>query len=185
VCTANTHAWGCIHAPATQPTCPLDHTPSAGSIEIFLPWQVGMPISVSPGAAVGSGLLAPGACTRAAHPNQDLIVCQRHLPRPRHLPPPIRPTSEMVWWGARKGRVVTRAACRAAVPTAWMPRVRPSAPIRRHSPPVGFTSCRYDGPEHRPLHTGRCLQPPMGRRGDARAASWAQTGFLADRRPIR
>jgi hypothetical protein len=37
------------------------------------------------------------------------------------------------------------ARCRAAVPKSSAPRVRPSAAMRRHNPPVGFTSCRHDG----------------------------------------
>jgi hypothetical protein len=35
---------------------------------------------------------------------EHAIVGQRHFTRHRHVAPPIRPTSEKVWWGARKGR---------------------------------------------------------------------------------
>jgi hypothetical protein len=48
---------------------------------------------------------------------QHTVVHQRHLTRHGHLPPPISPTSEMVWCGARNGRVVMRAV-RAPVRSA-------------------------------------------------------------------
>jgi hypothetical protein len=37
---------------------------------------------------------------------EHAVVGQRHL---AGWPPPISPASEMVWWGARHGRVVTHA----------------------------------------------------------------------------
>jgi hypothetical protein len=37
------------------------------------------------------------------------VVRPRHLAGQRHPAPPIRPTSEIVWCGARQGRVVTNA----------------------------------------------------------------------------
>jgi hypothetical protein len=49
---------------------------------------------------------------------EHAIVGQQHLARHRHVPPPISPASEMVWWGARHGRVVSRLA-------------RPGRPARR------------------------------------------------------
>jgi hypothetical protein len=36
-------------------------------------------------------------------------------------PPPISPASEMVWWGARHGRIMTHAVCAAVkAATRWM-----------------------------------------------------------------
>ena len=40
---------------------------------------------------------------------ENAMMCQRDLARQRHLHPPISPTSEMVWCGARNGREVTTA----------------------------------------------------------------------------
>jgi hypothetical protein len=74
------------------------------------------------------------------------------------------------------------AGGRAVVPKSSPPRVPPSVARRRHTAPAAVTSCRRDGPSYNPMPTGTCLQPPMGRRGEARSASWAQTGFLV--RPL-
>ena len=52
---------------------------------------------------------------------EHAVVRQRHLARHRHLAPPISPTSEMVWWGARNGRVVTNAVRSPVSPaTRWI-----------------------------------------------------------------
>jgi hypothetical protein len=65
-------------------------------------------------------------CLQAAHP----VVREGHLTRHRYLTPPISPTSEMVWWGARNGRVMTRAVRAPVRPaTRWM-RVVPRASAR-------------------------------------------------------
>jgi hypothetical protein len=49
------------------------------------------------------------------------IVGQRHVARHRHVAPPISPASEIVWWGARNGRVVTNAVRSPVSPaTRWM-----------------------------------------------------------------
>jgi hypothetical protein len=40
---------------------------------------------------------------------EHAVVRQRHFARHRPCPPPISPTSERVWCGARNGRVVTKA----------------------------------------------------------------------------
>ena len=52
---------------------------------------------------------------------QHAVVGQRHLARHGHVAPPISPASEMVWWGARNGRVVTNAVRSPVRPaTLWM-----------------------------------------------------------------
>ena len=52
---------------------------------------------------------------------QHTVVRERHLTRHRPVPPPIRPASETVWWGARHGRVVTNAVRSPVRPaTRWM-----------------------------------------------------------------
>jgi hypothetical protein len=52
---------------------------------------------------------------------EHAMVRQRHVARHRHLPPPIRPTSEIVCWGPRHGRVVTTAVRAPVRPaTRWM-----------------------------------------------------------------
>jgi hypothetical protein len=49
------------------------------------------------------------------------VVRQRHLAGHRHLAPPISPTAEIVWCGARQGRVVTHAVRSPVRPaTRWM-----------------------------------------------------------------
>jgi hypothetical protein len=49
------------------------------------------------------------------------MVRQRPLTGHRHLAPPISPTSEIVWCGARQGRVVTHARRSPVRPaTRWM-----------------------------------------------------------------
>jgi hypothetical protein len=48
---------------------------------------------------------ALGPCIQEAH----AVGGQRHVARHGTWPPPISPASEMVWWGARHGRVVTHA----------------------------------------------------------------------------
>jgi hypothetical protein len=50
------------------------------------------------------------------------MVGQRHLRRQDGgEPPPISPASEMVWWGARNGRVVTNAVRSPVRPaTRWI-----------------------------------------------------------------
>jgi hypothetical protein len=60
---------------------------------------------------------ALGPFIQEEHP----MVRPRHVARHRHLPPPISPASEIVWWGARHGRVVTRAVRAPVRPaTRWM-----------------------------------------------------------------
>jgi hypothetical protein len=44
---------------------------------------------------------------------------QRHVARHGTRPPPISPASEMVWWGARHGRVVTHAVQAPVKPATW------------------------------------------------------------------
>jgi hypothetical protein len=59
------------------------------------------------------------------------MVGQGPLPGRGLWPAPITPTSEMVWWGARNGRVVMTAVGPPVRPaTLWM-RVVSSASARR------------------------------------------------------
>ena len=52
---------------------------------------------------------------------EHAMVGQRHLAGIGTWPPPISPASEMVWWGARNGRVVTNAVRPPVRPaTRWM-----------------------------------------------------------------
>lgn len=46
-----------------------------------------------------------GRCIQEAH----AVVREGHFAGVSIWPPPIRPSSAMVWWGTRHGRVVTRA----------------------------------------------------------------------------
>lgn len=46
---------------------------------------------------------ALGPCIQKAHP----VVREGPLTRPQHVAPSIKPTSEIVWFGARHTRVVT------------------------------------------------------------------------------
>jgi hypothetical protein len=49
------------------------------------------------------------------------VVRQRYLLDSGTCPPPISPTAEIVWWGARNGRVVTKAVRSPGRPaTRWM-----------------------------------------------------------------
>ena len=49
------------------------------------------------------------------------MVSQRHVARHRHVAPTDQPASEMVWWGARHGRVVTHAVRAPVRPaTLWI-----------------------------------------------------------------
>jgi hypothetical protein len=69
-----------------------------------------------------------GPCIQEAH----AMVGQRHVTRHRHVAPPISPASEMVWWGARHGRVVTNAVRSPVRPTMWCMREKVSmVPNRR------------------------------------------------------
>jgi hypothetical protein len=61
------------------------------------------------------------AARRPCIQQQNAAVRQRHVARQRHLAPPIRPTSEIVWCGVRNGRVVINAVRRPVRPaTRWM-----------------------------------------------------------------
>jgi hypothetical protein len=49
------------------------------------------------------------------------VVRQRHLTQHGDMPAPISSTSQIVWWGAGKGRVVTREVQSPGRPaTRWM-----------------------------------------------------------------
>src|SRR4030095_4276879 len=52
---------------------------------------------------------------------EHAMMDQRHVTRHRHAAPAVTPASEMVWWGARHGRVVTHAVRSPVRPaTRWM-----------------------------------------------------------------
>jgi hypothetical protein len=46
-----------------------------------------------------------GACIQEAH----AVMRPRHVPRCRHLAAPIHPTAAIVWCGAGKERIMTKA----------------------------------------------------------------------------
>jgi hypothetical protein len=52
---------------------------------------------------------------------EHAMVGQWHFARQGHVAAPMSPASEIVWWGARNGRVVTRAVRSPVRPaTRWM-----------------------------------------------------------------
>jgi hypothetical protein len=71
--------------------------------------------------AVDARLRGRGAGTPAVPPGSAPRGARATPPGVGPWPPPIRPASEMVWWGARHGRVVTNAVRSPVRPaTRWI-----------------------------------------------------------------
>jgi hypothetical protein len=132
--------------------------------------------------AAGAGLPGRGVCTRAVHPTR----ARRGAPAtpPPGIgtwPPPIRPTSERVWWGARQGRVVTRAVRAPVRPATLMPIAMHLTPSQNESN-SGAASGRLFTQDLSPLQVRRAQglgESAVGRRRSFVCHSSAWPGAAA------